>query len=230
MTAGHGFKKHVESLVLVQPAEGQQERRPDRREVLLAGHRLGALRGDEIGQEVGPLLGPAQFGQILHDFLCVADQVVAFPIVLDVVIAAQAGHVDEVPLGALDGRPVHPGDDDIGLETPDLALQGRCRPEIEKAPEGKLGSFHSAGFQGLRPPRVVADHHALFESRPAQGLNQADEEGLLEEVLVTGSQIRGADIEGMLPVSVLSRADMDATGATSGELKSSSGSALNATC
>ncbi len=44
---------------------------------------------------------------------------------------------------------------------------------------------------------------------------QEDEEGI-EEIVVTGSQIRGADIQGTLPVSVLTADDMDATGATSG--------------
>jgi len=39
----------------------------------------------------------------------------------------------------------------------------------------------------------------------------------LEEVIVVGSQIRGANIVGALPVSVISVEDIDATGVDSGD-------------
>ena len=44
-----------------------------------------------------------------------------------------------------------------------------------------------------------------------------EEDGPIEEVVVVGSQIIGADVEGTLPVSVLTTRDIDATGATSGQ-------------
>ncbi|MET0273700.1 MAG: TonB-dependent receptor plug domain-containing protein, partial [Phenylobacterium sp.] len=46
---------------------------------------------------------------------------------------------------------------------------------------------------------------------------QAQESGEVEEVVVTGSQIRGAKITGALPVSVVSQDDIKAIGAVSGE-------------
>ncbi|SVB25301.1 uncharacterized protein METZ01_LOCUS178155, partial [marine metagenome] len=46
----------------------------------------------------------------------------------------------------------------------------------------------------------------------------ADEEKReIEEVVVTGSQIKGAKITGALPVSIISNADIEAIGADSGD-------------
>lgn len=42
-------------------------------------------------------------------------------------------------------------------------------------------------------------------------------EEVVEELIVVGSQIRGADVQGTLPVSVLNVADIEATGALSGQ-------------
>ena len=54
---------------------------------------------------------------------------------------------------------------------------------------------------------------------PVLALAQDDgaEEEAIEELVVVGSQIRGADVAGSLPVSVLSMNDIDTTGATSGQ-------------
>ncbi|HIC27240.1 MAG TPA: hypothetical protein EYO81_03145, partial [Gammaproteobacteria bacterium] len=46
-------------------------------------------------------------------------------------------------------------------------------------------------------------------------INAADDE--VEEVVVTGSQIKGAKITGALPVSILSSADIEALGVDSGD-------------
>ena len=43
------------------------------------------------------------------------------------------------------------------------------------------------------------------------------EEEIIEEVVVTGSQIRGADVSGLLPVTVIDAADVDAMGVDSGD-------------
>lgn len=50
---------------------------------------------------------------------------------------------------------------------------------------------------------------------PAFAQEQTEE--VYEEVLVTGSQIKGADIEGALPVSVMNSDDIDLTGAATGD-------------
>ena len=47
--------------------------------------------------------------------------------------------------------------------------------------------------------------------------DDGDDEEVIEELIVTGTQIRGADIQGTLPVSVLSTSDIVATGATDGQ-------------
>ena len=44
-----------------------------------------------------------------------------------------------------------------------------------------------------------------------------EESEAIEEVVVTGSQIRGADVSGLLPVTVIDASDVDAMGITSGD-------------
>ena len=62
-----------------------------------------------------------------------------------------------------------------------------------------------SGIVAIEPAMVIAQ--------------QAPDDGAppLEEVLVTGSQIRGADIAGALPVSVMNEQDIALTGAASGD-------------
>ncbi len=57
---------------------------------------------------------------------------------------------------------------------------------------------------------------AVFAPALVLAQDNDDSEEVIEELIVVGSQIRGADVEGTLPVSVLSMSDIDATGATSG--------------
>ncbi|MDE0733517.1 MAG: hypothetical protein OSB72_10720, partial [Gammaproteobacteria bacterium] len=45
----------------------------------------------------------------------------------------------------------------------------------------------------------------------------AQDEPAIEEIMVTGSQIRGAQISGALPVTVLNFADIDALGVDGGD-------------
>ncbi len=52
---------------------------------------------------------------------------------------------------------------------------------------------------------------------PSQALAQDEIEPVLEEVTVVGSQIKGANIEGALPVTVLTAEDIIASGAVSGD-------------
>ena len=51
----------------------------------------------------------------------------------------------------------------------------------------------------------------------AQQVEEAEEDQIIEEIVVTGSQIRGANISGMLPVTVLSAEDIEFLGADSGD-------------
>ena len=51
----------------------------------------------------------------------------------------------------------------------------------------------------------------------AQEEEQAGEDDVIEEIVVTGSQIRGADIGGMLPVTVLTAEEIEFLGADSGD-------------
>jgi len=44
----------------------------------------------------------------------------------------------------------------------------------------------------------------------------ADDEAILDEIVVVGSQIKGAQVTGLLPVTLLNESDMDAIAASSG--------------
>ena len=56
-----------------------------------------------------------------------------------------------------------------------------------------------------------------FIATLASTIYSADDESAVEEVVVTGSQIKGAKITGSLPVSVITGIDIEAIGADSGE-------------
>ena len=56
-----------------------------------------------------------------------------------------------------------------------------------------------------------------FVAALASTLYSADEESTVEEVVVTGSQIKGAKITGALPVSVITGIDIEAIAADSGD-------------
>ena len=56
-----------------------------------------------------------------------------------------------------------------------------------------------------------------FVATFASTIYSADDESVVEEVVVTGSQIKGAKITGSLPVSVITGIDIEAIGADSGE-------------
>lgn len=75
----------------------------------------------------------------------------------------------------------------------------------------------------LKPKKLLSIAVSLCLTMPAwsQTDEQSDDaparENLLEEIVVVGSQIRGANIEGALPVSVLATEDIELTAATSGD-------------
>jgi len=54
-----------------------------------------------------------------------------------------------------------------------------------------------------------------FVATFASTIYSADDESVVEEVVVTGSQIKGAKITGSLPVSVITGIDIEAIGADS---------------
>lgn len=57
----------------------------------------------------------------------------------------------------------------------------------------------------------------LLQAQEEEEPENAEAEQVIEEVVVTGSQIRGADIMGLVPVTVLSADDVDAMGVSSGD-------------
>ena len=69
-------------------------------------------------------------------------------------------------------------------------------------------------YSSLKAVSIVAAL-CLASVAVAQDEDAADEP--IEEIITVGSQIVGADIEGSLPVSVLTLGDIEATGATSGQ-------------
>jgi len=64
---------------------------------------------------------------------------------------------------------------------------------------------------------AVAIAPLAAEQAEQQEPQQEQEESMIEEIVVTGTHIRGADIGGMLPVSVFSADDIDAFGVDSGD-------------
>lgn len=77
----------------------------------------------------------------------------------------------------------------------------------------RLGSLFSQGLVTSCSLLVMAPLSMAIADEDTE----SQQEKAIEEVLVVGSQIRGADIEGALPVTVMSEEDIALTGASSGD-------------
>lgn len=72
--------------------------------------------------------------------------------------------------------------------------------------------FKSTWFISLKLIAIL-----LALNLTAQEEEASDDAEVIEEVVVTGSQIRGADVSGLLPVTVIEASDVDAMGVSSGD-------------
>jgi hypothetical protein len=173
---------------------------------LPAPKRRGALGGHEVGEVMDPLGRPAGVADVGDDILGVADQVTATPIVLEVVIAAEAADVDERILGRWIGQyaggAVHPGQRDVGLEVADRAPQYPRRAEIEPPAERNLKSLDPALGKFGRAGGVGADDDALFKPSAPEREHEADEERFGPAVL--GSRHRLKDAHDSTPEGAVS--------------------------
>ena len=71
--------------------------------------------------------------------------------------------------------------------------------------------------QGKEMKKLYITALVAFVATFASTIYSADDESAVEEIVVTGSQIKGAKITGSLPVSVITGLDIEAIGADSGE-------------
>ena len=178
------------ALFLVQAAHGEHQPTVVRREQRRTRERLGGHVLGEVGHVMRPVLGPALIDQVVADVLGIADQVVAGPVVFQVVIAAQAADMDEPALRARRRRPVHPTHHDVGLETPDRATQPQRRRQIERSAETSLDDLDIALAQGLDPFGIGADHRQLIDPGTLQRRNEPREERLCAPMPSPGHRLK----------------------------------------
>ena len=87
------------------------------------------------------------------------------------------------------------------------------------APSQPANNSMPVGPKAGPPARACALHFALaaMALMAFEAAAQADGDGVIEEVVVTGTHIRGATISGVLPVSVLGAEDIELFGVDSGD-------------
>ena len=95
-------------------------------------------------------------------------------------------------------RAVHPGDDDGGAETLDLAPQRQPGAHIERVAEGQLHRVDAAGGEDGGAPGVAADHHALLEAGAIEGQHEAGEEGFGAAEFAAGHGLQDTH-QGLMP-------------------------------
>ncbi len=81
---------------------------------------------------------PAGILQVAADILGIAHQVIAAPVVFQIVITAQPADMGEFTARAKTGGAVHPGQHDIGLKGLDLPAQAPPRAQVQASAEGQL--------------------------------------------------------------------------------------------
>ena len=125
-----------------------------------------------------PLRRPALAPQVSGDTRRVGDQVVAVPVILEIVVTAHARQMERRAGRKQAGRPAHPGHGQIGPERGNLAPQGPPGRKIEAPPEVQLQHRHACRLDAPGARLVMADHGALGQAGARQGRHQAFEEGL----------------------------------------------------
>ena len=127
----HRMQQHVETLDPVQPAQRQHEDGAVRRvEIRTRRRRRRPLIG-EIGEVMDPVGRPALLDEVCHNIACIPDQMIAAPIVLQIIIAAEPGNAHEPAARHDDRRPVHPGQHDLRLPVPHQPAQRPAGAPVE---------------------------------------------------------------------------------------------------
>ena len=145
---GESLEQQVEPLVWVKPANGQRQWRPlPRRDVARRGRRV----GNKIRQVGDPFARPAFGNRIIDNGAGVSYQMVAAAIIFQIVITAEAGDMYKVAARAQPRGAAHPGQNDVGAPSGDLAPEGAAGREVEDAAEGEFADPDPGGAKRLRP-------------------------------------------------------------------------------
>ena len=95
-------------------------------------------------------------------------------------------------------------------------MRKRSVPSPLASPSTHMNSGPASGF-GLGAARAAALALAATPLMTFEAAAQTGDEAVIEEVVVTGTHIRGATISGVLPVSVLDSQDIELFGVDSGD-------------
>ena len=177
--AGDAFKRrqqHVKALYRMKPTEREQQRRVVRRRKFGAARRSHARRIDEIREIVRSVVRPAVLAKIGDDIAGVADEMIAMPIVFEIVIAAEPGRQGIVALRRQACGAVHPGENDPGVEPSEFPPNPDTSHDVERAAEAEFAQPDAGIPQACRPRRIAADEEMLILAGVLQSDREAGEE------------------------------------------------------
>ena len=165
---GERGEQHIEALVRVEPAERQRRAaHPAASRALPRAIGATAARHGKIGQIVRPLRRPALAHQIGDDIARVADEMIAAPVIFQIVITPEARNMDEIAARAKLRRAVHPGQHDARPERRDGAAKAPRVAMSRAPPNGSSTGSIPPRRNARRAVGVAADHDALRLPRPA---------------------------------------------------------------
>ena len=127
---------------------------------------------------MGPLARPALAHGVIDDRSGVADQVLAAPVVLQIIIAAEPSDMDKIAGRTHRRGAAHPGQHDIGTPRRDLAAEGGPGRDVEQAAEAQFGERHPGVLQSARAVGIGPDQDPLRLAGALQGIRETHEKDL----------------------------------------------------
>ena len=122
-------------------------------------------------------LGPPRFNQIVTDVLCVANQMIALAIILNLVIATEPRGGDVRSQRRVSCRSIHPSQYDFGGELTDCAFHAVGAGNVEHTAQTQLKRCNASSAQRSGAVCVAANNDFLLDANARQGRCQTGEEG-----------------------------------------------------
>ncbi len=160
----HRLDQDVECLVMMKSPKRQDQRRVLRCCVARAVGGRRAARIHKIRNEMGALAQPAAAQKIFDQIRRVADQMIAMPVMPQIVVAAEPRDVHEFAARHILSGAGHVAHHDLRLEGGDRAFDDSLGREIEPTGEGRCDDRYARGVERRQALRLRTDDRQLNDA------------------------------------------------------------------
>ena len=120
---------------------------------------------------------------VIDDGAGVGDQMVAAPIVFQIVIPPEPGNMHEIAARASLRRPAHPGQNDIRAPSRDLPPEPEPGGEVERSAKPQLADMDTRRPQARGAVGIAPDQHPLRFAGPLQRRGEPHKKGFGPSVM-----------------------------------------------